>query len=212
MQIEGRYRILLIRHGKTEGNRERRYNGCRTDEVLCPEGREELLQRRLPGDGADHIFSGPMKRCRETAACLYPGRAPEILPEMKEVDFGRFEGKNHQELDGDPEYQAWIDSGGRTGFPEGEGAEEFTDRSMRAFRDMLHRLPKDTEEVVSAALVCHGGNIMAIMSSLTGGNFFDFQAKNGEGYELTFSMRGEDIYDLSYHSLYSGESSGSDHR
>ena len=212
MQIEGRYRILLLRHGKTEGNRERRYNGCRTDESLCREGREELLQKQLPVEGVDYIFSGPMKRCRETALCLYPGRTPEILPEMKEVDFGRFEGRNHQELDGDPEYQAWIDSGGKAGFPDGEGADEFTDRSMRAFRDMLHRLPKAADEVVSAAVVCHGGNIMAILSSLTGESFFDHQAKNGEGYELTFSMRGEEIYDLSYHGIYPGVSPGSDHR
>ena len=31
--------------------------------------------------------------------------------------------------------------------------------------------------------VVHGGTIMAVLSSLTGGEYFDFQVKNGEGYE-----------------------------
>ena len=31
--------------------------------------------------------------------------------------------------------------------------------------------------------VVHGGTIMAVLSSFTGGEYFDFQVKNGEGYE-----------------------------
>jgi len=204
MQIERRIRLLLIRHGQTEGNRERRYNGCRTDEDLCPEGRKALSDRGAPEGAVEYIFTSPMKRCRETAELLYPGKEKKVLSTMREMDFGRFEGKNHAELDGDPEYQAWIDSGGRSGFPGGENRSAFTLRTMGAFREMLEQLPMEGEEQISAALVCHGGNIMAIMSELTGNEFYDYLVGNGEGFELTFSLTGEDIHDLSYHSLYTG--------
>ena len=35
---------ILIRHGMTKGNLEKRYVGCRTDETLCPEGIAPLRQ------------------------------------------------------------------------------------------------------------------------------------------------------------------------
>ena len=212
MQVERTYRILLIRHGITAGNLEKRFNGCRTDEPLTLMGREALLERGAPEPFVQKIFSGPMKRCVETAECLYPGRDITILPGMKELDFGRFEGKNHAELDGDPDYQAWLDSGGRMVIPEGDSPEEFLSRTRRIFMEMLQRLPGTGESPATAALICHGGNIMSIMSSLTGGDYFSFLVKNGEGYELTFSMTGETIHDLSYHGLYTGESAGPDHR
>ena len=36
---------------------------------------------------------------------------------------------------------------------------------------------------IPVVAVVHGGTIMAVLSSLTGGEYFDFQVKNGEGYE-----------------------------
>ena len=203
MQIERKVQLLLIRHGQTTGNLEGRFNGCRTDEPLCPEGREALAERRME-DGSEYIFTSPMKRCMETAELLYPGMPKRILPTMREMDFGRFEGRNHAELDGDPEYQAWIDSGGKNGFPGGEDRKSFSLRTMAAFREMLSLLPDEAEGQLRVALVCHGGNIMAIMSELTGNGFYDYLVKNGEGYELTFSLTGDTIHDLSYHSLYTG--------
>ena len=64
-------RWILIRHGKTRGNLEGRYVGCRTDEPLSPEGIEELKQRSYPR--AEWVYVSPMSRCIETAEILYPG-------------------------------------------------------------------------------------------------------------------------------------------
>ena len=61
---------ILIRHGMTEGNKERRYVGCRTDEPLCAEGTARLEKQAYPE--ADRVFVSPMKRCLETATILYP--------------------------------------------------------------------------------------------------------------------------------------------
>ena len=52
----------------------------------------------------------------QTKDILYPDTRAILLPEWKEIDFGRFEGKNYQDLNGDPDYQRWIDSGGVTAF------------------------------------------------------------------------------------------------
>ena len=109
--------MFLIRHGKTKGNLEHRYIG-RTDESLCEKGKEELLRRRAPE--VQRVYASPMRRCIQTAEILYPAREFLKVEDFRECDFGRFEGKNYQELSKDPGYQAWIDSGGSLAFPGGE--------------------------------------------------------------------------------------------
>ena len=85
-------------------------------------------------------------------------------------------------------------------FPGGEDRAAFIKRTMSAFYAML----EDMRECRRAALICHGGNIMAIMSSLAGGDYFDYRLPCGGGYELKFLKEGDRIYDLSYGSLCAG--------
>ena len=110
-------KLILIRHGMTAGNREKRYIGM-TDEKLCPIGREALNQekKRSLYPAADLLFSSPLVRCLETAAILYPGQEPLIIEAFRECSFSQFEGKNYKELSDNPLYQAWIDSGGALPF------------------------------------------------------------------------------------------------
>ena len=104
-------KIVLIRHGMTEGNVSRRYIGI-TDENLCPKGQqilnENIKSRKYPM--ADIVFSSTMKRCVQTAKIIYPEK--DILKEelLKECDFGIFEGKNYMELLDEPLYQQWIEA------------------------------------------------------------------------------------------------------
>ena len=170
---------ILIRHGLTKGNLEKRYVGCRTDEALCPEGILQLRQRAYPA--VRRVYASPMRRCLETAALLYPDLRPEAVPDFRECDFGDFEYKNYAELNGREDYQAWIDSGGGLPFPGGESRGAFAARSLRAFRS----LPPCPENE-NCALIVHGGTIMAIMEAmaLPRGNYFDFQVKNASGYVL----------------------------
>ena len=170
---------ILIRHGKTRGNLEKRYIGCRSDESLCPEGAAELEQRVYPSAG--QVFASPMRRCLETAEVLYPGLPVQVVPDFRECDFGVFEYKNYTELNGREDYQAWIDSGGELPFPGGESRKEFSARSLSAFRS----LPACSENE-DCALIVHGGTIMAIMEAMAipQGNYYDYQIKNGSGYIL----------------------------
>lgn len=178
--------LTLIRHGSTPGNIQKRYIG-RTDEELSQEGKAQILKAyeshlyRQP----DLLFSSPMKRCIETSELLFPGMKMEKVEDWRELDFGEFEGKNYMELSGDDRYQAWIDSGGTLAFPQGESREAFVDRTCRAFEKLLPTFMQDVDRVTA---VVHGGSIMALLSHYAGGDYFDYQVANGEGYKMLLTL------------------------
>ena len=171
--------LTFLRHGKTAGNLQRRYIGV-TDEPLCPQGKQELRQRALlPVPSA--LYISPMKRCVETAAILFPGVRPRLVPDFRECDFGELEGKNYAELNGSPAYQRFIDSMGME-IPGGEGGEAFRERCCRGFLEVAGELIQTA--LPDAAIVCHGGTIMAIMERFERRKmgFYGYQVKNGRGY------------------------------
>ncbi|MBO4750409.1 MAG: histidine phosphatase family protein [Lachnospiraceae bacterium] len=184
--------LYLIRHGKTPGNEEKRYVG-RTDEPLSETGRAELTKKQYPE--VDLLFASPMKRCVESAEVLYPGMEPVLIEGFREIDFGAFEGKNYQELSGNPDYQAWIDSGGTLAFPQGESRTDFVRRSVAAFENMMQKAGEHAkgggEEPLRIAVVSHGGTIMSVLSSLYAGDYFDYQIPNGEAYLVTMTLAEE---------------------
>lgn len=172
-------RCILIRHGQTQGNLERRYVGGCTDEPLCEQGAALLRGRSYPRVG--RVYASPMLRCLQTAAILYPGITPETVEDFRECNFGLFEGKNFAELQGLPDYQAWLDSRGTLPFPEGESREAFAARCVRGYERLIRQR---TDEDI--AIIAHGGTIMSIMEKYAcpSRDYFDFQVENGEGFIL----------------------------
>ena len=186
--------LYLIRHGATASNKRHAYLG-KTDEPLSNGGGAQILSYKdagiYPAPCNDLlIFSSPLLRCLQTKDLLYPDNLAILIPEWTEMDFGRFVGKNYQELNGDPDYQRWIDSGGTLPFPGGESREELMERSIQGFSDMMtlvaERMEEQKKRKIPVSAVLHGGNIMSIMSRLTGEDYFDFQIKNGEEVHLIF--------------------------
>lgn len=178
--------VWLVRHGKTAGNLLGRYIGT-TDEPLCPEGAAALREKSC--EAPEVVYASPMKRCLETAGILWPNVSVVQEEDLRECDFGSFENKSYRELNGDPDYQAWIDSNGTLAFPGGESPEEFKARVQRAFSGILEDAGRKGYRRI--ALAVHGGTIMAIMEKWGNppGEYYRWQVKNGGGYVLRFEMR-----------------------
>lgn len=173
--------IYLIRHGKTAGNREKRYIG-RTDEPLCDEGIEAIRDLKLPR--CDALICSPMRRCIQTAEILFPGQAYVVADDLRECDFGLFEGKNYLELSGNADYQAWIDSGGMLPFPEGESPLDFRTRCVRGFQ----QITAEYSQCATLAFIAHGGTIMSVLEALTvpPRGYYDWLPPNGEGWKCRY--------------------------
>lgn len=192
--------VFWIRHGICRSNLERRYLG-RTDEGLCPQGEQALRKRAAAGlyPRAEALAVSPMRRCLESAALLYPGQSPIVVPEFRECDFGCFEGKTHLELEADPAYQPWVDSGGTLPFPEGESEEALERRCLEGWRRLLERLSeKDGALPASLACVVHGGTLMALLSRLALPHraYFQWQADNGDGYACRYDPQTGHLTDV----------------
>lgn len=177
--------VLFIRHGQTAGNIEKRYVG-RTDEPLCELGRTIIEEKRRIFETIKKeeliLAVSPMKRCIETAAILFPDVKPIIVDDFREMDFGAFEYKNYKELEGNPDYQRFIDSNGTTGFPNAEGRAEFSDRCCQAFERFCCEYMQENEKN-KWIFVVHGGTIMSILERYESSHkdFYEWQIGPGEG-------------------------------
>ena len=179
---KNKIKLTIIRHGSTKGNEEKRYIG-RTDESLSENGIKNINEKKSVYKKTDLLFISPMKRCRQTAEILFPDFEAIIIDELREMDFGCFEGKNYNELSDDLRYKEWVDSGCKGMIPDGECFDDFIKRSLTGFEKCVD-ICKTRMNIDSATVVAHGGTIMAVLSKLTGMDFFDFHVKNGEGYYL----------------------------
>ena len=194
-------RCILIRHAKTDGNECGRFMGCRTDEPLSDAGREEscAIKEKISELAGSHfsLYVSPLIRAKETARILFETGDSTEVDELRELDFGILDGHTHAELDGDPRYQAWIDSNGRDRIPDGESMDDLICRSMAGFEQVIRLTPEDDDIVI----ICHGGNIMSVMSTLAGNDFYANICPNLDGYVLELEISDERIDLLSYDRL-----------
>ena len=174
-------KCYLIRHGITQDNIDLKFSGCQTDTPLIQKGIEQLdAVRDVPQNSI--LYVSPMLRARQTAAIMFPGKKQHIVDSFKEMDFGIFEAKNHLMLNGDPDYQAWLDSGGEDKIPGGESIGMFAGRTYAAFEKAIAEAAGGG--IGTVYIVAHGGTLMAVMSTLTGEDYFGFNVPNGMGYVI----------------------------
>ena len=172
-------KIALIRHSKTKGNLEKRYIGS-TDESLCQVGIDLIKSKAFPL--AKVVYCSQLARCIETSKLIYNDIEPIIYKDLRECDFGLFENKNYKDLEGNMHYQKWIDSNGTLNFPNGESPEEFKNRCVHTFDEIINDIFQ--KNVESSALIVHGGTIMAILDeySFPHEDFYHWQVNNCEGF------------------------------
>ncbi|HIZ29854.1 MAG TPA: histidine phosphatase family protein [Candidatus Fournierella merdipullorum] len=159
------FKLHLIRHGLTRGNLEGLYVGGGTDLPLCDEGRHDLevFKSRFVYPAPDTVFTSPLARAVETADLLFPAASHRlVVPQLREANFGVFEGRKMEELVKDPEFARWMDP--TSGFvPEGaEPTKEFHARCADTLHKLLEYMIRS--EVTEAACVTHGGVIMSMLA------------------------------------------------
>ena len=184
---ENKIDIILIRHGMTKNNIEKRYCGKNNNDDLLDEGILKLTKYKNDGlyPPADILFSSSKVRALHTAGIIYPDLDSIIVSEFDEMDFGKFEGKNHEELKDNPLYQKWLDSNGEDAFPSGESKAEYTERVKKCFIKAIEIASK--KDIKSMAIVGHGGTIMALLSSYASMNYYDCMVSTGLGYVCEYS-------------------------
>lgn len=188
--------IILIRHGKTSWNIDRRYLG-KTDQSLCAIGINELRDfvKNNIYMTVDTVISSSMKRCIETSRIIYPNKSIVILDDLSEIDFGKFEGKTYEDLKDDSEYIKWIDSMGKTSVGNIEPQQKFYKRTLSAFYETTTYGYKNGLNKI--AIITHGGVIMNIMSRLTEQkDIFMWQCRNGGGFRIRYSYNKNKIIDF----------------
>lgn len=157
------YRIHFIRHALTEANEEGRYIGI-TESPVSKKGREELsgklLTRVYPK--VDRVYVSPMKRCIATASFIYPEGYARVLPELREMNFGEFEGKRVDELIGREDYKAFLKGGLDNPPPGGESVRSVIERCYEGISFIVEDMMKSSYK--NAAVVTHGGIIMNMLS------------------------------------------------
>ena len=147
--------IYLLRHGQTEYNAQKRYQGQR-DIPLSPEGAAQL--RRADFD-PDVVYVSTLQRTSQTARILFPEAKLVPVDGLKEMCFGSFEGRNFIEMEKDPEYQAWVKANCESPCPDGERKTDFSDRICRTVAELIDKALAAGEERL--VILAHGGTQMA---------------------------------------------------
>jgi broad specificity phosphatase PhoE len=156
-------RIVMIRHGETVGNSRVRLHGA-NDLNLSEEGRGQMraASRRLAQEVFEVVAASPLRRSWQSASIVARGAPVMIVPEFREIDFGRWEGLSSDEVQAaDPVlYKDWKARAPGFEYPGGELRASFRKRVSQGFARIEH------SGAQAALLVVHKGVIRAIAEQL----------------------------------------------
>jgi broad specificity phosphatase PhoE len=163
-------RYLLIRHGESVWNGERRIQGNQ-DPPLSARGRRQaaLLARRLSVrlPGAAAVYASPLRRAAETAETVRAAMGVPVFtdPGLREMCLGKWEGMTVPEIQAafPGTYEAWLADPLMHPAPGGERLETFGTRITAAFERV--RAAQPGKDVI---LVSHGGPIKALLCHVLG--------------------------------------------
>lgn len=182
--MDDRIFITLLRHGMTKENEQKKYLGWK-NVSLSERGIQEL--QRLTCYCYPHpdlLLTSDLKRCIETARCLYPRISYHLSPFFREYHFGDWEDKTYDELKNDPLYQQWLNNPKKVAPPNGESFQQFRKRVFCGWQWLLeHFSEKQLKHIV---LVTHGGVIKLLLEhfSCVKLSFWEWPAPYGCGYTL----------------------------
>jgi broad specificity phosphatase PhoE len=157
-------RLILIRHGITEWNIQKRYCGYR-DVSLSKQGKAQAVKLRKDFKNIcfDKIYCSDRKRALMTRAILF-GKADFIKEkDLREIHFGVLEGLKHDEIvkKYGEVYNQWLLNPYKNRIPKAEAMQVFKKRIQKAIKKIV-RLNRGK----TIAVVCHGGVIGIFVSSI----------------------------------------------
>lgn len=185
-------RLLLVRHGESQGNAEFRLQG-RREFPLTARGASQAqrVAQRLAGVPIAAVYTSPIRRALDTAAIIggVCGLTPVPDARLQEYDFGEtLSGLTWPEIrQRAPEVVKALASNGPEfpAYPGEEGRHAFRDRVKSAVADILERHAGDP----AVAIVTHAGPIVALVMECLGrgyGRPIPFHIDNASVTELEF--------------------------
>jgi probable phosphoglycerate mutase len=163
-------RLLLVRHGETDWNRQGRFQG-QIDIPLNANGQRqaEAAGRALATVHIDRAYTSAMARPRQTAEAilrLHPGVPLTSSRGLVEIGHGLWEGRLEVEIaDGWPELLAsWKQAPQTVQMPEGENLQQVWDRSLQTWQ----RIASGLATGETALVVAHDAVNKTILCALLG--------------------------------------------
>lgn len=186
-------RILLVRHGETNWNRDKKFQG-QIDVPLNDNGRKQAEQcaEFLKTIHIDRAISSPMLRPKETAEIILKHHFTvtlELDENLVEISHGLWEGKFESEIEAafPGELQRWKVTPEAVQMPEGENLNQVWERAQTAWKAMLDSAiaPLDGEDLghpQTILVVAHDAVNKALLAQLLGlgpESFWMFKQGNG---------------------------------
>ena len=156
-------KIILVRHGETHWNKQRRVQGGDSDIELNDTGLEQArkLATFLRNEPITAIFSSPLQRAIVTAELIasHHQLPVELDQELRELQVGELEGMPVSNLTTtfSQFLMQWWQGGGTTKLPNGESLVDLQQRAWKAVERLLERFKTSPEhnEGTTVVLVSH---------------------------------------------------------
>lgn len=159
--------IDLLRHGAVEGVGWS-FRGS-TDVALSAEGWSQMEAQYDAMPTPFHtIVTSPMQRCRlfsQKMQLSHPESKIQLIEDLKEMDFGDWEGVNLQEIEDEPELKRFWNNPVGVCPPNGESFDDFVTRVTRIWQCWLTH---DAQAGNHYLIVAHGGVIRVLLAYFLG--------------------------------------------
>lgn len=177
-------RLLLVRHGETEWNRQKRFQG-QIDVPLNNNGHAQARRASefLANVKIDKAFSSPMLRPKDTALEIlskHPNIKLELFDELKEISHGLWEGKFEHEIEAKfaGQLDIWQSQPETVQMPEGENLQQVWDRIAIIWQKIVESVPAGETALVVAHDAVNKA-ILCLLFDFTPEQFWVFKQGNG---------------------------------
>jgi probable phosphoglycerate mutase len=181
-------RLLLVRHGETDWNRQTRFQG-QIDVPLNDNGRSQAQRAAdfLQPIQLDSAFSSPMLRPKETAEIILqhkPDLALQLRDGLREISHGLWEGKLESEIEQEfsQQLQQWREAPETVQMPEGENLQQVWERAIADWTEIVNQMAQATSSLHTGLVVAHDATNKVILCHILGvgpEQFWRFRQGNG---------------------------------